>query len=410
MSRFGDFIHGTEHALHSAGSFVSNELLGIDDMRNAAKHVAHGEWGAAAKSVGEVGLELGGTLAAGAAIGLSGGAAAPGVAALYAGKVAAKQGAKQVAKVGAKEAMKLGEKKAAETVLKRAGAKSIEKGVLKSDAAEGKAAAKEALEIHKSTSLRGDDKFLTKGRNEIGKMIGEPPTGVRGGKSLGPKGSSKYGNSQEGFGGPGEGGGRGGAQGGTPGSRGPLGSEGGGYGGGTGGTGTGGGGRGGTATLERTEQRVSRQFDGPGGGGDEPTFRPKIKRPMKPKAPNVPGGSAGAVQEEQAVKIGAELEAPGKLEAPDAAARVFPKTELEAKHQLSNKSKSALGVGAAAATGAALGTAAVMSTDTGTATTTDTGAGTTGGGGGGGGEDLPTPADSISGGVGEQNVYLKRLY
>jgi hypothetical protein len=401
-------------AASSTGSFIANELLGVDDMRNAYQHAKSGNWTGVGRSALAIGAELGGTVAAAAAIGLSGGTATPGVAALYAGKVAAKKGAKEVAEVGVEQAMKNAEKKAAETTLKRAGAPKIEKSVLKSDVAEGKAIAKEATELDKLTSLKSDRKFLTKGRDEIGKMTGEKPTGIQGGNPLKSKGSSKYGTDEGGLGGPGSGGGRGGAQGGTPGSRGPIGSEG----GGSAGLRPGGGGRSGTATLERTQQRTSPQFTRPGGGGgadDLPTFRPKTTRPTKPKSPNSPGGSSGgAVQEQKLVKIGADLSKPGKLEAPDASARVFPRFEdsVVSRSQLSNRNKAILGAGTAIGLGAATATQLGNGTITGPTTITGVGGGIVGPGPGGGGGPVSDPIveENLKGGVGQQDVLLKKVF
>jgi hypothetical protein len=49
--------------LNNAWNFARNELLGVDDFGNAARHARQGNWGKAAKSVGTGALELGGTAA-----------------------------------------------------------------------------------------------------------------------------------------------------------------------------------------------------------------------------------------------------------------------------------------------------------------------------------------------------------
>jgi hypothetical protein len=49
--------------LSSAGNFITDELLGVDDFQSAYSHARKGEWGAAAKSVGTGAFELGTTVA-----------------------------------------------------------------------------------------------------------------------------------------------------------------------------------------------------------------------------------------------------------------------------------------------------------------------------------------------------------
>ena len=57
-----------ESAVKAAGRFVANEMLGVDDVKNAVKHISKGEFVKAAKSVGAAALEAG-TTVTGAGIG-----------------------------------------------------------------------------------------------------------------------------------------------------------------------------------------------------------------------------------------------------------------------------------------------------------------------------------------------------
>jgi hypothetical protein len=98
--------------LSSAGHFVTDELLGVDDFKSAYNHAKKGEWGAAAKSVGTGAFELGTTVAAP----FTGGASLAAKGAVVAGKVAAKEGVKLAAEQGAKELGKVAVEQGAKTV------------------------------------------------------------------------------------------------------------------------------------------------------------------------------------------------------------------------------------------------------------------------------------------------------
>ena len=98
--------------LSSAGHFVTDELLGVDDFKSAYSHAKKGEWGAAAKSVGTGAFELGTTVAAP----FTGGASLAAKGAVVAGKVAAKEGAKVAVQQGAKELGKVAVEQGAKTV------------------------------------------------------------------------------------------------------------------------------------------------------------------------------------------------------------------------------------------------------------------------------------------------------
>lgn len=392
-TRQGSFDAGK--AASGAGSFIANELLGIDDMKNAVKHAKEGDWAGVGRSALAIGAELGGTLAAGAAIGLSGGAAAPGVAALYAGKVAAKKGAKEIAEVGIEQTMKNSEKIAADSILKRAGAEAIENKVLKSEARDYKAQAKEAWDIHKKTTTGMiERRNISKGYDEINKMTGgkkSPGTGTG-------KGSGKYGDVQGGskLPGSGSGGSPAGGSGGV-GGRGSLGSEGGGFGGGSGSTGPSGGGVG---TLTKPGQQTSTQFTRGGRGGPEgePISRPKVEKPKTPTNLTRPGGTSGQVGQEQVIKVGTETSIAKPFAAtPDAASSIISGNQL------------ILNTGAAAGLGLsnALQNQLQQSTPISTPTTTTTNSS----GGGGGGNNKSKRPDLDGGmGVGEQNVKLQRVY
>jgi hypothetical protein len=390
---------GLGRAASSTGSFIADNLLGIDDMRNAYQHAKSGNWTGVGRSALAIGAELGGTVAAAAAIGLSGGAATPGVAAIYAGKVAAKKGAKEVAEVGAQQAMKNAEKKAADSALKRAGSETIENKVVKSEAKDYKAQAKEAWDIHKRTTTYSDRKFLNKGQDEIRKMSGEKKTPPGSGK-----GRSRYGDVQGGSNSklPGSGGNSPTGGSGGMGGRGPLGSEGGGSGGGIGGSGTGASGTGAsgrTATLERTRT--------PGGRGLAPEPErltpPKMQKP-KPN-PNFGRGSGTAVEREadSITKIGINQATdaiptrPNSL--PDAAGRVI--SSARPLNSLGNAVSNLVSPVTKPAT----------STPTDPApTTTGTGSGSGGGAGGGpGGRGRKDKDLDFNIGVGRQNVTLQRI-
>lgn len=385
-------------AASGAGSFIANELLGIDDMKNAVQHAKDGNWTGVGRSALAIGAELGGTVAAAAAIGLSGGAAAPGVAALYAGKTAAKKGAKEVAEVGAEQAMKNAEKRAADSALKRAGSETIENKVVKSEAKDYKAQAKEAWDIHKRTTTYSDRRFLNKGQDEIRKMGGEKKTSGSG------KGRSRYGDVQGGSNSklPGSGGNNPTGGSGGMGGRGPLGSEGGGSRGGIGGSGTGASGTGAsgkTATLERPRT--------PGGRGIAPEPErltpPKMAKP-KPN-PNFGRGSGTAVERESdsIIKVGAN-------EAPDAVP-TRPNSLPDAAGKVIAAARSLNSLGNAISNAVSPMTQPATSTPTAPApTTTGTGSGSGGGAGGGGSrgkkdKDLDLP--NI--GVGKQDVKLQRI-
>jgi len=378
-------------AASGAGSFIANNLLGIDDMRNAAQHAKEGNWAGVGRSALAIGAELGGTVAAAAAIGLSGGAAAPGVAALYAGKTAVKKGAKEVAEVGAQQAMKNAEKRAADSALKRAGSETIENKVVKSEARDYKAQAKEAWDIHKRTTTRSDRRFLDKGQDEIRKMGGEKKTPGSG------KGSSRYGDVQGGSSSklPGSGGNSPGGTGGM-GGRGPLGSEGGGSRGGLGGSGTGTSGR--TATLERTRT--------PGGRGVAPEPErltpPKMTKP-KPN-PNFGRGSGTAVEREadSITKVGVN-------EAPDAIP-TRPNSIPDASAKVISAVRSLNSLGNAISNAVSPMTQPATSTPTAPApTSTGTGSGSGGGGGGGRGGKKDKDLDLPNINVGKQDVKLQRI-
>lgn len=89
-------------AASGVGSFISNELLGIDDFRNTVSHASKGNWGAAAKSLSTGAFELGTSIGAAVAAvpTLGGSLAAKG--AVVAGRQGAKVVAKETAKQGAK--------------------------------------------------------------------------------------------------------------------------------------------------------------------------------------------------------------------------------------------------------------------------------------------------------------------
>ena len=171
----------------NAASFVGNEMLGLDDFGWAVKNAQQGNWWDAAKSLGAGVLELGDTVASGAAIVLSGGTATP----LVAGKYAAKTAAKQVAKQGAEQAMKAVDDKIAKRLIESAGGKKIEKTVLKDVAKDEKSLSKMDVKFpdQMAKDLMDDlNPFkrpqLGKGKNGTGKngtgTRGETPGGTTG--------------------------------------------------------------------------------------------------------------------------------------------------------------------------------------------------------------------------------------
>lgn len=83
--------------LKKAGKFVANELLGIDDVRRAAKYARKGEFKKAAKSAGAAVVEAGSTvfpIAAGAKV----------------GSIAGKETARRVAKESGKKSLRAANK------------------------------------------------------------------------------------------------------------------------------------------------------------------------------------------------------------------------------------------------------------------------------------------------------------
>jgi len=371
-------------AASGVGSFVANELLGIDDMRNAVQHAKEGDWAGVAKSGLAIGAELGGTLAAAAAIGLSGGTATPGVAALYAAKTAAKQGAKQVAKVGAETAMKQGEKKAAETVLKRAGAENIEKDTIKALKAERKKEQKTVTKNNKLDRLDVMNKSPQQLANDTLESLNPFKLGKGNGSGKGTNSSGTGSGSGSGTTGTGSGGtgtsGSGFQSGGTPGGRGP-------------------GGRGGTATLERTDTKVTTGGPGGRGGAPEPErlTPPKVEK-LKPN-PYFGKGSGTAVERESdtVTKIGADTTLSGKSIVPDAAPKAFTTPKI-----LGGISA---GLGAVASTFTDVSSSVIPTIKTPTATdTTSGGTGSTGPGG-----KKPKDIDLPDVNVGKQDVKLQRI-
>jgi len=93
-------------AASGVGSFIANELLGVDDFRNTVSHAAKGDFGAAAKSLSTGAFEAGTTIGAAlTAIPTFGGSLAA-----RGAVVAGKQGAKAVVKEVAQETAKQGAK------------------------------------------------------------------------------------------------------------------------------------------------------------------------------------------------------------------------------------------------------------------------------------------------------------
>lgn len=380
-------------AASSTGSFISNELLGIDDMRNAAQHAKSGNWAGVAKSGLAIGAELGGTIAAAAAIGLSGGAATPGVAALYAGKVAAKKGAKEVAEQGAEVAMRNAGQSAAVKSENAAIRAAQKKFYLDSPSGRSlpfspaRQAEKALIQDAKLGAKK--DRFLEtlgKGPEQLAKEITDSMI-PRPGRGLKPGGGSGKGSG----GGKGDGTGQGSGSG-TGSGSGGTGSSGSGFGGGAGG-GRGPGGPGGrTATLERTDTKITGRGPGGRGGAPEPEriSPPKVETPKPNPYWGKGGGSSTKPVPDQVTKVGADI-SDDALKVPNVVKT--PKTN----EGLSTRSR--VGLGAAAATG--LGAATVLGTATSLApaipTQTPTTTGTTTGGGGGGGGSSAAAAGFNSG-------------
>ena len=104
------------------GSFIANELLGVDDFRNTVSHASRGEWGSAAKSLATGAFEAGSSaFAVAAAIPTFGGSLAA-----RGAVVAGKQGAKQVAKEVVQQEAKNSSIKYASVIPQQAVAKARE--------------------------------------------------------------------------------------------------------------------------------------------------------------------------------------------------------------------------------------------------------------------------------------------
>lgn len=349
-------------AASGVGSFVANELLGIDDMRNAVNRAKEGDWAGVAKSGLAIGAELGGTLAAAAAIGLSGGTATPGVAALYAGKTAAKKGAK----------------KEIENIVGKTAKSKAEEAALKALKTKGKQEQKDLdyfERIGKGPERLANDTLeslnpfkLGKG-NGSGKGTNSSGTGSGSGSGKTGTGSGGTGTSGSGF-----------QSGGIPGSRGP-------------------GGRGGTATLERTDTKVTTGGPGGRGGAPEPErlTPPKVEQP-KPN-PYFGKGSGTAVERESdtVTKIGVETTPSVKSIVPDAAPKAFITPKI-----LGGIST---GLGAVASTFTDVSSSVIPTVTA--PTTTDTTSGGTGSTGPGG--KKPKDIDLPDVNVGKQDVKLQRI-
>lgn len=91
---------------NAVSTFVKNELLGVDDFKNVAKHAKSGNWAGAAKSLATGAFEAGSTAAAVAGSVLTGGAAGGAYVAAKTAQVAARQGVKQAVKQTGKHAAK----------------------------------------------------------------------------------------------------------------------------------------------------------------------------------------------------------------------------------------------------------------------------------------------------------------
>jgi hypothetical protein len=357
-------------AVSGVGSFVANELLGIDDMKNAVQHAKEGNWAGVAKSGLAIGAELGGTLAAGAAIGLSGGAATPGVAALYAGKVASKKAGKEAIEevVG-----KTAKSKAEEATLKalKAKDKQEQKAAIKNNKLDRLDVMNKSPQQLANDTLESLNPFKLGKGNGSGKGTNRDGTGSGSGSGTTGTGSGGTGTSGSGF-----------QSGGIPDSRGP-------------------GGRGGTATLERTDTRVTTGGPGGRGGAPEPErlTPPKVEQP-KPN-PYFGKGSGTAVERESdtVTKIGADTTPSIKPVVPDAAPKAFNIPRI-----LGGIS---VGLGSVASTFTDVTSSADTKITTPTTTGTDSGIGGANGPGGRREKDLDIDLPDIN--VGKQDVKLQRI-
>lgn len=88
------------------GSFITDELLGVDDIKRAVSKASKGDFAGAAKSAGTALFEAGTTIAAGAAAIPTGGGSLAAKGAQVAAKQAAKQGVKQITKETAESVAK----------------------------------------------------------------------------------------------------------------------------------------------------------------------------------------------------------------------------------------------------------------------------------------------------------------
>ena len=140
------------NALKKAGSFVGNELLGLDDFGNVIKHAKNGDWGKAAKSLGAGAFEMGTTaLMLVPGVGTAAGAAIKAGAA--AGKVGAKQVVKQaVAKPMAQKVVSQASKAATKTKDGLKTAQTVVKKAASSGATKATQASKAAVQVGKKTA------------------------------------------------------------------------------------------------------------------------------------------------------------------------------------------------------------------------------------------------------------------
>lgn len=88
------------------GSFITDELLGVDDIKRAVSKASKGDFAGAAKSAGTALFEAGTTIASGVAAVPTGGASVAAKGAQVAAKQAAKQGVKQITKETAESVAK----------------------------------------------------------------------------------------------------------------------------------------------------------------------------------------------------------------------------------------------------------------------------------------------------------------
>jgi hypothetical protein len=140
------------NALKKAGSFVGNELLGLDDFGNVVKHAKNGDWGKAAKSLGAGAFEMGTTaLMLVPGVGTAAGAAIK--AGATAGKVGAKQVVKQaVAKPMAQKVVSQASKAATKTKDGLKTAQAVVKKAASSGATKATQASKAAVQVGKKTA------------------------------------------------------------------------------------------------------------------------------------------------------------------------------------------------------------------------------------------------------------------